>query len=343
MAVFAGATGLGSWPGRSARTAAEIVVGELADLPHLVELPDRGVGADMIGRAGALLVDIALDTTVRGYRMGAGSGAVTRRAASLLGEDLDALEEAWENAGLRGAAHPVKVQAPGPVTLAAELELRNGHRALTDPGAVRELGASLAEGVGAAVRELARRLDSAVVVQFDEPALPAALGGRVPGVTALSPVAPLDPEVALRVLTGCIEAVGVATALHCCAPGVPWALLQRSGVDAVAVDPAVLGPADLDGLGAMLDSGRTIQLGVVPAQAPADPPGVTELAAVAAGLIDRIGFGRMVLADRVGITPACGLAGATADWARRALTLAVRTAAALADDPESVAGDSLHR
>ena len=46
-----------------------MVVGELHALPHLVELPARGVGADMIGRAGALLVDIAIDTVPRGYRI----------------------------------------------------------------------------------------------------------------------------------------------------------------------------------------------------------------------------------------------------------------------------------
>lgn len=343
VGVFAAATGLGSWPGRNPRGAAEIVVGELGALPHLVELPARGVGADLIGRAAALLIDIALDTTVRGYRVGAGAGAVTRRAAGLLREDLDALEEAFENAGLRGTGHPVKVQAPGPITLAAELELRNGHRAVTDPGAVRELAASLAEGVGAHVGALARRLDAPVVVQFDEPALPAALAGRVPGVTALSPVDPIDEEVALRALDGCVAAAGVEAALHCCAPGVPWALLQRSSIGAVAVDPAVLGRADDEGIATLLEAGRTVQLGVVPAVEPARPPGVAELAAVAAGLVDRIGLARSMLADRVGITPACGLAGATASWARTAIALAGRTAAALAEDPEAVRGDNLHR
>ena len=109
---------------------------------------------------------------------------------------MDALEEAWETAGLRGAGRVVKVQAPGPITLAAGLELANGHRAITDPGAVRDLTASLAEGVAAHRAALSRRLDTPVVVQFDEPSLPAALGGQLTGVTALSPVAALDESVA---------------------------------------------------------------------------------------------------------------------------------------------------
>ena len=91
--------------GAAARQAAEVVVGELgAALAHLVELPARGVGADIVGRAGALLIDVAIDTVPRGYRIAARPGAVTRRAVSLLDEDIDALEEAWESAGLRGSA-----------------------------------------------------------------------------------------------------------------------------------------------------------------------------------------------------------------------------------------------
>lgn len=128
MSVFATATGIGSWPGTAAREAAQVVVGELAGaLAYLTELPARGVGADMLGRAGGLLVDVAIDTVPRGYRIAARPGAVTRRAASLLDEDMDALEEAWETAGLRGCGRAVKVQAPGPVTLVAGLELANGH------------------------------------------------------------------------------------------------------------------------------------------------------------------------------------------------------------------------
>src|SRR5688500_16527603 len=134
MSVFAAATGIGSWPGESAREAAEIVIGELHTLPHLVELPSRGVGADLIGRTGALLVDIGFYTVARAYRISPGRSSVLRRAVSMLNEDLDALEEAWERAGLPGSGRTVKIQAAGPITLAAQMELANGHRAITDRG-----------------------------------------------------------------------------------------------------------------------------------------------------------------------------------------------------------------
>ncbi|WP_407687460.1 uroporphyrinogen decarboxylase/cobalamine-independent methonine synthase family protein [Mycobacterium sp. HUMS_1102779] len=340
MSAFATASGVGSWPGVTPRQAAEVVVGELAGaLAHIAELPARGVGADLIGRAGALLVDVAIDTTTRGYRVAARPGAVTRRAVSLLDEDSDALEEAWETAGLRGGGRVVKVQAPGPITLAAGLELANGHRAITDPGALRDLAASLAEGVAAHRAALARRLETPVVVQFDEPSLPTALGGRLTGVTSLSAVPALDEAVAGALLDTCAATVGADVVLHCCAPELPWDLLQRSIIGAVSVDVDTLRAADLDGIAAFVESGRTVMLGVVAAKAPAAPekrPSAEEVAASVVAVTDRLGFDRAALRDRIGVTPACGLGGATPQWARTAIGLARKAAEAFADDPDAI-------
>ncbi|BBX14229.1 methionine synthase [Mycobacterium novum] len=330
------ATAIGSWPGSSARQAAEVVVGELgASLAHLVELPARGVGADLIGRSGALLVDIAIDTAPRGYRLAARPGAVTRRAISLLGEDTDALEEAWEIGGLRGSGHPVKVQAPGPLTLAAQLELGNGHRAITDPGALRDLAGSLGEGLRAHRAELCRRLDTQVVVQLDEPALTAAVTGRLAGVTSLSPVPAIDEAVATALLDGCADTVGGEVIVHSCAAELPWNVLQSSRIVAVSLDCTTT-PVDYDGIGAFIESGRTVVFGLIPAVQPTRRPAVEELAAAAAAITDRIGFARSVLAERVGISPVCGLAGASAQWARTAIGLVRQVGEALAGDPEAI-------
>ena len=61
-----------------------------------------------------------------------------------------------------------RIAETGPITLAAGLELSNGHRAITDLGAVHDIAASLAEGVGAHRAAVSRRLDTPVVVQFDD-------------------------------------------------------------------------------------------------------------------------------------------------------------------------------
>lgn len=336
MSVFAAATGVGSWPGSSAREAAEVVVGELHQLPHLVELPGRGVGADLIGRAGALLVDIAIDTVPRGYRIAHGRSSVTRRADSLLDEDIDALEEAWETLGLRGSERTVKVQAPGPVTLAAHLELPGGHRAITDPGAVRDLTRSLAEGLAALRAQLMRRLGAAVIVQLDEPSLPAALAGRLTGVTSLSPVHPVDEAVVTELLDESVAVIGSDVAVHSCCADLPWKLLQRSLIAAVSVDIHTLTAADMDGIGEFIESGRTVLLGAVPASAPGARPSAAQIASTVAGVTDRLGFGRAVLRDRIGVTPACGLATATPAWARTAIELAQGAANAFAEDSNAV-------
>jgi methionine synthase II (cobalamin-independent) len=335
VSVFAAATGIGSWPGTAARQAAEVVVGELHTLTHLVELPARGVGADLIGRAGALLVGIGIDTVPRGYRVAPGRSSVVRRAASLLDEDVDALEEAWERAGLRGGSRTVKVQAPGPITLAAHLELANGHRAITDSGAVRDLAGSLAEGIALHRAEIARRLDVPVVVQLDEPSLPAALAGRLTGVSSFSPVHPVDESLAQGLLDECIATIGGDVALHCCAPELPWNVLQRSALAAVSVDVTTLTAADLDGIGEFVESGRVVMLGVIPVQAPDRPASPQEVAKVASSITDRLGFSREVLRDRTGVTPACGLAGATPQWARTAIELAQKVAEGIAEDPSA--------
>jgi methionine synthase II (cobalamin-independent) len=336
VSAFAAATGIGSWPGTSPREAAQVVVGELHALPHLVELPARGVGADMIGRAGALLVDIAIDTMPRGYRITARPGAVARRAASLLDEDIDAFEEAWERAGLRGGGRTVKVQAPGPITLAAQLELPGGHRAITDEGALRDLTASLAEGVAVHRAQLAKRLDTAVVVQLDEPSLPTAMAGTLTGVTGLTRVDPVDESLAIGLLDDCVSAAGAEVAVHCCARQLPWEVLRRSNIHAVSIDASIVEGQQLDGVAELIEAGRTVLLGVVACTEPAPRPSVEETANAAVAVTDLLGLPRSVLRDRVGITPACGLAGATPQWARAAIELTQRAADALADDPEAL-------
>jgi methionine synthase II (cobalamin-independent) len=283
--------------------------------------------------ANALLVDIAIDTVPRGYRMVARPGSVTRRAASLLGEDVDAFEEAWEKAGGARPGCTVKLQAPGPVTLAASLELGNGHRAITDPGALRDLTASLAEGVARHRDELTRRLAVPVMVQFDEPLLPTALAGRLAGVTALTPVHPVDEAVVVGLLDDCVARIGGDVLLYSAAAELPWNALRRSTIGAVAVDLGTLDVDAFDGLAEFIDSGRSVVLGLVPATAPEHPPTFSELARAAAAVTDRLGFPRAVLRERIGISPAGGLAGATEAWARAATGLTLRAAALIADDP----------
>nr|WP_019930160.1 methionine synthase [Nocardia sp. BMG111209] len=335
------ATAVGSWPGADAREAAATIVGELGDLPHLVELPGRGTGSDLIGRASALLVDLRFDISTRGYRLAPRPSATSRRAHDLLRTDLDALEEAWETAGLIGSGRPVKVQSAGPLTLAAQVELANGHRLLTDPGAVRDLAESLAEGLERHAAEVARRLGTAVLVQVDEPSLSAVLAGSLTGASILNTVRALPEPEALHLLDTVVAAQTRPVLVHTCADRPALGFLRDSAAAAVGFDLATVGTGDLDGIGELLDNGKFVALGLIPATAPARPPTWREVAEPGVRLIDRLGFPRRLLAERVLITPACGLAGASLTWARRTLALAADVARAYTEEAESLTFDRL--
>jgi hypothetical protein len=323
-------------PGTDAREAARTVIGELPDLPHLPELPDRGAGADIIGRTAALLVDVAVELVPSGYRVTARAGRDHRRGVDLLRADLDAFEAAMDSAGAR--PNVIKLQAAGPWTLAAEVELRSGHKVLTDPGALREFAASLAEGLRVHAAEVSRRLGVGTVVQLDEPGLPAVLAGSVPTPSGYGTVAAVPESAAGELLRSVLEALPTPRIVHCCAPRPPLALLREAGADALAVDAALLAGAPratIDALGEAWDSGVSVLLGLVPAIEPVVAPTLADLARPALDLVHRLGFDRALLALRCLPTPSCGLAGATPNWARRALRLARELGQAFGDPPES--------
>lgn len=330
------ATGIGSMPGTDPVEAARVVLGELPALPYLPELPGRGAGADMLGRTAALLADLAVELVPSGYRVTARPGRDHRRAADLLRADLDAFEEAMESAGARPSV--LKVQAVGPWTLTAEMELHSGHKVLTDHGALREFAASLAEGLRRHVAELTRRLQVRVVVQLDEPGLPAVLAGTVATPSGYGTVAAVPEPDVVELLRGVLDTVAAPRIVHCCAPRPPLALVYRAGADALAVDAELLAGAPratIDALGEAWDAGISVLLGLVPAVDPVVPPTLAGLAEPALTLMDRLGFPRSLLAERCVPTPSCGLAGATVSWARRAHTLARELGEAFADPPDS--------
>ncbi|MFF3571473.1 methionine synthase [Nocardia jiangxiensis] len=333
------ATAVGSWPGTDPREAAATVAGELGDLAHLVELPGRGTGSDMIGRTSALLVDMPFDVSTRGYRLTPRPGAVSRRARDLLRTDLDALEEAWEGTGSAGAGRTVKVQAAGPLTLAAQLELAGGHRVLTDSGAVRDLSESLAEGLARHAAEVAARLGAKVVVQLDEPSSTAVLEGSLPGTSLLDSVRAVPAPEALSILDSVITGVRHPVLVHTCADRPALEFLRGSAAAAIGFDLATIRTADLDDIGELLETGKQLALGLIAVQPPSTPVTWREIAEPAVRLVDRLGVGRRTLADRILITPACGLANAPLTWARRTLSLATETARAFTEDPESLTFD----
>ncbi|WP_328906009.1 methionine synthase [Streptomyces sp. NBC_00234] len=330
------ATGIGSMPGGDAREAAKTVTGSFADgqgMPYLAELPARGPGADMTGRTIGLLVEMFGHVEPSGWRISDRPGRDTRRARSWLGEDLDALEEFTQ--GYEGL---IKVQAVGPWTLAAGLELRGGEAMLGDPGACRDLAGSLAEGLRGHLAEVRRRVPGAeVVLQLDEPSLTAVLLGRVRSASGYRTYRALDRQIVEAGLREVLAVNGEApTVVHSCAPEVPFALLRRAGADAVSFDFSLLTEREEEAIGEAVEGGTQLFLGVVPGTDAASD-GLSDPGGSVMGvrtLWSRLGLNPGTLTESVVVTPSCGLAGASPAYARAALAHCARAARSLADNPE---------
>jgi methionine synthase II (cobalamin-independent) len=324
---LSGATGIGSLPGTDPAEAVRMVLGTLPDLPFLPELPARGQHADLAGRSAALLADLPVDLQPAGWRLTTGRSRDGARARDLLSYDLDALQEAADS------PPALKLQCAGPWTLAALLELPRGDRVLADPGAVDDLAQSLAEGLARHLADVAARLPGTrLVLQLDEPSLPAVLGGGIPTASGFgrlrAPAASRAVEVLARVL-----AVAESTVVHCCAPQLPIALLRKAGAGAISLDATLLTPRDDDPLGEAVESGAGLLLGVVPSR---DAP-MSDLTAAmepVRALWRRLGMPPERLPSTVVVTPTCGLAGASPGHARRALEASALIAQRLEEAPE---------
>lgn len=321
------ATGIGSLPYDDSDEAARVVTGELPGLPHLPELAQRGVGADMIGRTASLLVDMHVDLQPAGWRLTDRSGSDERRAAALLRVDLDALEIA-----ALGYSGPLKVQVAGPLTLAASIERPRGDRAIADYGARRDLAQSLAEGVREHVAEVAKRVPGAqVVVQVDEPTLPAVLAGAIPTSSGFGRLRAVDVSEAEQLLGEVIGAAGEWPVVHCCAAEAPVRLVQRAGARALALDVSLLSGRVLDELTEAVDGGLALWPGVVPSRRPDSVPAIRDLVARIDRLFSRLDADPARMAAGTVVTPSCGLANADIGWAREAYRLARETARAFAE------------
>ena len=305
------ATGIGSLPGDDPRAAAALVLELLPDLPHVPELPDRGPWAQLAGRASAVLVDLPVEWEGAAWRVSMRAGRDIRRARALLAEDLDAVEDR-----LQGYEGPAKLQMCGPLTLAAVLELRGGMPAVSDASAAADLAASLSEGVREHLYDLRRRVPGAEwVVQLDEPALSAVTGGVVPRASGWGTVAPVESAAAgrlLGVVLGPLADDGVPLVIHSCASDPDWVALTSGGnagsravsVDLEAIDLEASAPA----MGAWLDAGGTLWLGIDPLR-----EGVGEAGASALGRVEGarsvLGIAPENLATSVALTPSCGISG----------------------------------
>jgi cobalamin-independent methionine synthase catalytic subunit len=312
------ATGLGPFPGTDPSEAARIVFGELSKLPFLPQLPARGVGSDAVGRTAGLLVDLFVDVWASAWRLVPRPGRDLARAQAALTSDLDALEEAAE--GYEGA---LKLQVVGPWTLAGSLELARGEKALADEGAVRDLAGSLAEGVAAHLVDVRRRLPgvSHLVVQLDEPLLPAVLAGRLPTQSGWGRLRSVEEHVGVDVLAQVLTAAGTHAGVRTGGVPPPVALLRRAGARFVGVDAELLEAVPEEDLGEALEGATGLLVSVSQLEKQGSAPDA--MAEPLSRLWRRLGLAPEMTPQAVAVAPAEGVEHLASDAAATVLRRAV--------------------
>ena len=327
------ATGLGSWPGAEPAEAARIVRGELGEpnLPHLVELPDRGPGSDPTARSAGMLEGLFIDLQPHGWRLVDRPGQDHRRAVSALRTDLNVLADVVGAEDRPG--NQLKIQVRGPMSLAANLHLHNGERALIDAGARRDLAQSLAAGAAGHLANVRAALPAGteLVVQLEEPELDAVLAGTIPtasGYRTLRAVAATEASAAWDLVAAALRDAGAAEVVALI-PAADSSLdaVAGSGLDGLAVPTGALTTRQWETIAAAVEADRTVWAGII------DPAagGVPQVSALVDAVVRpwrQLGL-PMARLPRLRITPSAGLAGTAPDTARAVVKRLTQTADAL--------------
>ena len=257
-------TGPGRWPGTDPLEAQTVVVGDLTELPDelvgmpfAVHLPDRGPWGDLPGLTAAALTDLPVELGAHGWKLADRPGADLARAQSQRREALDALAVA-----AHGYVGPLVVPALGPVTLAASLYLARGDRVVGDPGALRELTDSLADGLAEHLAALGRAVPGAVpTVLLHEPLVAAAITGVLPSFSGYSALRGITTPVAsarLSTVVARLHEAGARVALHAGASRAALGLALESHADAAAVLVGDLDPGGWENVASAVERGLAL-------------------------------------------------------------------------------------
>ncbi|MCW2684113.1 MAG: putative cobalamin-independent methionine synthase, partial [Blastococcus sp.] len=198
------------------------------------------------------------------------------------------------------------------------LERTRGDRAVVDAGARRDLAQSLTEGLSAHVAAVAARVPGArIVLQLDEPSVPAVLQGGLPTISGFGKLSAVEAHVVEQELATMIERLPVPVVLHCCAPRAPLDLFRAAGAAALSFDLGLV--QDLDAVGSAIEAGTHLLPGVVPGTDSTLPEPKATASRVRAWW-NELGFPADELSAAVTLTPSCGLAGSSPAYARTAMT-----------------------
>lgn len=175
---------LGPLPGASIVEAADVIASEcpIRTIPHL---PQRGLADDPNAHTVALMPELPIERGPRSWRLTTRPQTLTRRMWDAGERDLDTLEELWGN------TEKLIFAVQGPWSMATDIEMSNGHRAVTDNGALRDITEIF---IGALIRHadnLRSRFGADVEIIINEPKLNPLSTGSIPGTTDFDEIKPI--------------------------------------------------------------------------------------------------------------------------------------------------------
>jgi hypothetical protein len=186
------ASALGVLPGVSAQEAAQVVAGEFSNALFIPVLPERGPGADPVGRTAGLLSAISSDFSTSvipsGWQISRTPGIDMQRAHDFLRQDQDAIEE-----HAQGFSQRFTCTVVGPISWCAKVESASGESLIRDLGAVSDVSLVLAEAVHAHTRTMQRIFpDAQLTIILNEPYAAAACAGTIPTASGLNSYVNID-------------------------------------------------------------------------------------------------------------------------------------------------------
>ncbi len=266
-----GVSALGPWSGHKVLKAQGIAMGELTDtpegvvgMPPMVHMPKRGPWAETIARTAALLPGMPVELGTHGWKLADRPGADLERSRALLREDLDALAVCAD-----GWTGPLVLTVRGPWTLSSVLYLARGDRVLSDRGAVRDVLASLGEGIAELLGSMRTAVPGArLTVVLREPLLPDVLGGAIPtfsGHGRLPAIERVDVSEGLRAVIDGSRAGGADhVVVHGGARFASRSLkaMAAAGADSVGVGLAAVQRAQWEQIAGIVEAGTGLWLGL---------------------------------------------------------------------------------
>jgi hypothetical protein len=153
-----------------------------------------------------------------------------------------------------------------------------------------------------------------LLLQLDEPRLPAVLEGSVPSASGLNRLRAIEPGPAADGLRSIFDPADAFPLVHCCAAHPPFGIIIQSGARAIYLDLSRLGREDEDPLAEAAEAGTGIFAGTVQ-PVDSERPVASELAKRVIDLWRRLGLPSARCAEQVVIGPACGLAGVSPERA----------------------------